>query len=166
MSHQYRTAYIAFGANLSNPKETFLRVIDGLGRAGLRIDDVSHLWASPSWPEGQGAPEYLNAVIRVATHLDADALLNILLNLEANLGRVRSERNAPRTCDLDVIDFDGVVSDRESCTLPHPRMDSRAFVLRPMAEVAPPTWRHPVSGLTLGEMIERLDQPDNCSRIN
>lgn len=149
-------AYIAFGANLSNPRETFLNVITALGEAGLVVEDVSSLWTSPAWPPGSQAPDYQNAVLSVSTDLSAAALMRLLLNIEARLGRVRTVRNAPRSCDLDLIDYGGIVSDDPDCILPHPRMQDRDFVLKPMAEIAPSDWRHPASGRSLEALLAKL----------
>ena len=151
-----RRAYIAFGANLSNPRETFLNVISALGEAGLIIEAVSSLWHSPAWPPGSDAPDYRNAVLRILTDREAVDLMRLLLAIEAKLGRVRTVPNAPRSCDLDLIDYAGQISNAEACLLPHPRMQDRDFVLKPMAEVAPPDWRHPMSRKTISQLLEAL----------
>lgn len=153
-----KRAYIAFGANLSNPRETLLQAISALGEAGVIIDAVSSLWRSPAWPPGSAAPDYQNAVLSVRVSQDPSALMDLLLTVETKLGRVRSVRNAPRPIDLDVIDYAGRISTDAHCTLPHPRMDVRAFVLKPMAEVADADWRHPVNGQTLAALIAALEE--------
>ena len=146
-------AYIAFGANLSNRRETLMAAISALGEAGIVIDAVSNLWRSPAWPAGSDAPDYRNAVLSVRTDLGATALMDLLLSVEAALGRVRSERNAPRSIDLDLIDYAGHISNDPHCTLPHPRMAEREFVLLPLAEVADADWRHPVSGQSVESLL-------------
>ena len=133
-------AYIAFGANLANPRDMFLRVVEALGGAGVLIDDASPLYRSAAWPPGSGAPDYLNAVLSVRTALPPDALMTLLLETEAALGRRRSERNAPRVVDLDLIDMPGVRRETSHLTLPHPRMAERDFVLHPLRDIAP-GWR-------------------------
>ncbi|WP_298914127.1 2-amino-4-hydroxy-6-hydroxymethyldihydropteridine diphosphokinase [uncultured Algimonas sp.] len=150
-------AYIAFGANLSNPRETLMQVVTKLGEAGVVIDRVSNLWASPAWPPGTGAPDYRNAVLAVGTMLEPEALMALLLDIETALGRVRTVRNAPRVCDLDLIDYAGRLSDNPRCILPHPRMARRDFVLRPLAEVAGPDWRHPVGGQSVEALLAALE---------
>lgn len=149
-------AYIAFGANLSNPRETLMQAIAALAEAGIVIDGVSNLWRSPAWPPGSGAPDYRNAVLSVRTGREPKALMDLLLAIETALGRVRTTRNAPRVIDLDLIDYAGRVSNDPHCTLPHPRMAERAFVLKPMAEIAEPDWRHPVNGQTIAALIASL----------
>lgn len=149
-------AYIAFGANLSNPRETLMQAITAMGEVGIVIDAVSNLWRSPAWPPGSGAPDYRNAVLSVRTGLAPKEMMDLLLAIETSLGRVRTVRNAPRLIDLDLIDYAGQVSKDPHCTLPHPRMAERAFVLRPLAEVVGTGWRHPVSGQTLDSLIAAL----------
>lgn len=156
MIKNINTAYIAFGANLSNPRETFFHVIEALGLIGIEIDAVSSLWRSPAWPAGSGAPDYTNAAIRVRTCLNAPELMQTLLRIETMLGRRRTVRNAPRSCDLDLIDYAGQVSNDRDCTLPHPRMQDRDFVLLPMEEVIEDGWVHPASKLSVRAMLDAL----------
>lgn len=156
MNENMSRAYIAFGANLSNPRETLMRAIEALAERGVVIDRVSNLWRSPAWPPGSGAPDYRNAVMAVRTVMEPDALMTRLLEVEASLGRVRGARNAPRTCDLDLIDYAGIVKDDPDVTLPHQRMQDRDFVLLPLAEVMDKGWVHAVSGASVDEMLEEL----------
>lgn len=148
--------YIAFGANLSNPRETFLQAVTALGHAGLIIDAVSNLWRSPAWPPGSDAPDYTNAVLSVRTNRPPHELMTLLLTIEQSLGRVRSVANAPRSIDLDIIDYAGQTSEDPHCLLPHPRMTDRDFVLLPLQEVVRPDWRHPVTGETIAALIAAL----------
>ena len=133
-----------------------MRSLEALAGAGIIVDRVSNLWRSPAWPPGTGAPDYRNAVIAVRTAIEPDALMTLLLEVEAELGRERSVPNAPRTCDLDLIDYAGQISDDPHCTLPHPRMAERDFVLMPLAEVVDAGWRHPVKGEGVKALIEAL----------
>jgi 2-amino-4-hydroxy-6-hydroxymethyldihydropteridine diphosphokinase len=102
-------------------------------------------------------PWYVNAVAEVASDLSADALLAELHAVEAAFGRARTVPNAARPIDLDLLDFHGQIAagGPGRATLPHPRMTDRAFVLLPLADLAP-EWRHPVSGLTVRALIEAL----------
>ena len=153
--------YIALGGNLSNQKATFKRALDMLSTKGVCIKTLSGLWQSPSWPPGQGHPDYLNAVAEVGFDGSAEALLSIMQNVETSLGRVRSVRNAPRTLDLDIIDFRGEVSHSQTLTLPHPRMRERGFVLFPLAQIAP-DWRDPVTGFGVEYYVARLPLLDTA----
>ena len=117
---------------------------------GLKILKRSGWWRSAAWPDPNG-PEYRNGVALVEATATPDAVLTTLLALEADLGRVRTERNAPRTLDLDLIAHGRAVTDGATLTLPHPRAHERLFVMGPLAEIAP-DWRHPVLGVTASEL--------------
>lgn len=147
--------YIAFGANLSNPKETFRAALSLLENRGVAINRVSGLWQSPSWPPGKGHPDYLNGAAEVQFEGTAGELLTILMEVESVLGRKRGERNAPRTLDLDILDFKGEIHKSENLTLPHPRMLERGFVLFPLDHINP-NWADPVSGHSILHFISRL----------
>ena len=147
--------YIAIGANLSNPKDRLVSLPSVLARQAIQVKAASSLWRNPAWPEGMGYPDYLNGVLEVEFGGSSAALLEILLKLEVEAGRKRSERNAPRPLDLDIIDFKGKQNKSAHLTLPHPRVSERAFVLLPLAEIAP-HWRHPHSKETALQLLAQL----------
>ena len=100
----------------------------------------------------------------LSTDLEPDVLLSRMLDVEARFGRVRGERNAARTLDLDLLDYDGLIVDTARLVLPHPRLHERRFVLEPLDEIAP-SWRHPVLGVTAAELLARLP-PQQTARLN
>jgi len=152
--------YIAFGANLSNPKETFKGAIKALEARGIKIIKMSGLWQSPAWPSGSGQPDYINACAEVNFSGGARSLLDILHDVEAEFGRIRSKKNAARTLDLDLLDYKGqVIVDEPGMIVPHPRMLTRGFVLFPLAEIAP-DWRDPNKRLKIDQYITRLPLTD------
>lgn len=151
--------YIAMGANLSNPKVTFAKALKVLAAYGVSSVRVSALWQSPAWPPGSDQPDYVNACAQVDFSGDARALLTILHEVEAEFGRVRGERNAARTLDLDLLDFKRQVIRRADIDIPHPRMLSRGFVLFPLQDIAP-DWRDPVSDDSIENHIARLPLGD------
>ena len=113
-------------------------------------------WYRSNPAPGSGGPAYVNGVALVETTLEPTELLALLHRIEAEFERVRTDPGAPRTLDLDLLAFsDAITGPGEIPALPHPRMHERAFVLLPLAEVAP-EWRHPVSGLGVRGMIEAL----------
>lgn len=132
-----RRAYIALGANLGNPVATINDAIDALvALRGCVFLAVSSLYRTA--PVGlKRQPDFINAVVCVKTHLGPRELLEELFALEARFGRERTIRNAPRTLDLDLLLHGDTVQDDPAATLPHPRMHERAFVLMPLAEIAP-----------------------------
>jgi len=149
---------IALGANLPSPaggppEETLKAALRRLAGEGITIVKQSGFYRSAAWPNPSDPP-FVNAVAAVETDLDPAALLAMLHRTEAAFGRERSMPNAPRTLDLDLVDYDGLIQNGPPL-LPHPRMESRAFVLLPLRDVAP-DWRHPVSGRRLSELIANL----------
>ena len=130
-------AYVALGANLADPVEQLRGALVALSRlAESRLLRASSLYRTA--PVGiHGQPDFINAVARLETGLDAAALLDALLAIEATFGRRRAFDLAPRTLDLDLLLFDDDVIDTPRLSLPHPRMHLRAFVLAPLLEIAP-----------------------------
>lgn len=149
--------YIALGANLpgpaGSPRATLEAALARLAAAGVKIVRRSRWYRSPAWPN-PADPEFANAVAEVETTLPPPALLALLHEVEAALGRGRGTPNAPRAIDLDLLDHRGAV-EAGPPSLPHPRLHRRAFVLLPLAEIAP-GWRHPVSRRSIGELIAAL----------
>jgi 2-amino-4-hydroxy-6-hydroxymethyldihydropteridine diphosphokinase len=141
---------IAFGANLpgpdgSPPEETCRQALAAIGTIpGLTIAAVSPLYISAPVPISD-QPAYINGVLRARGEVDPAALLARLLEIESRFGRRRAGLNAARSLDLDIIAMGDLLRDAPDPILPHPRAHERAFVLRPLADVAP-EWRHPVLG--------------------
>jgi 2-amino-4-hydroxy-6-hydroxymethyldihydropteridine diphosphokinase len=148
---------IALGANLpsssGNPSATIRAALKALEKHGVPADAVSSFYKSDAWPDPSDPP-FVNAVARVRTSLQPKGLLTLLHMVETEFGRVRSRRNAPRTLDLDLVDYNGNIL-KDGIELPHPRLADRAFVLIPLRDVAP-DWRHPVSGQSLEALIAAL----------
>lgn len=126
---------------------------------GLRLRALSRWWESAPVPPMPGAPWFVNGVARLEGRAAPEAVLDALQALEARFGRERPYPNAPRTLDLDLLDHDGLVLDTPRLTLPHPRMSARAFVLLPLAEVAP-GWRHPVTGAGVHALVAALPEQE------
>ena len=148
-----RQAYVGFGANLGDPASTLQAAAADLGRTAGTVTAGSHIYRSR--PIGlTDQPDFRNAVARLSTTLAPEALLDELLGLEARFGRVREVRFGPRTLDLDLLWYEGVVRDDERLTLPHPRAHEREFVLRPLAELDPDL---ELRGATVGAWLGRLE---------
>lgn len=156
-----RRAFVALGSNLGEPRERLAAGLDALralpGVELLRCSKL-HTTAPVGGPAGQ--PDYLNAVVELRTTLEPLALLEGLQAIEAAEGRDRSreERFGPRTLDLDLLLHGDARLASERLTLPHPRMEQRAFVLAPLAELDPDLVL-PLSGLTVGQRLEELQRP-------
>lgn len=130
-------AYIALGANLGEPATTVRAAFAALANLPeSRIIRSSSLYRTA--PVGlSNQPDFVNAVAALETRLEPETLLDGLFEIESRFGRRRAEKNGPRTLDLDLLLYDNRFLDLPRLTLPHPRMHLRAFVLQPLAEIAP-----------------------------
>jgi 2-amino-4-hydroxy-6-hydroxymethyldihydropteridine diphosphokinase len=149
-------AYIALGANLGDREKNLreaLRWIDETPR--VRLLNVSSFLDNPSVGGPQDAPPYLNAAVEIETSLEPHALMRRLLKIEKAMGRVRSERNAPRPIDLDLLLYGDQVIDTPDLVLPHPRMHERRFVLEPLAELAGEVI-HPTARIPIAELLRKI----------
>lgn len=126
-------AFIALGSNLGDRAAALRGAIEGLHARDIRVLRSSAVYETD--PVGPPQPAYLNAVIEVETDLDARALLERCLAVEADLGRERTERWGPRTIDIDLLTFGSQVVDEPGLVVPHPRMRERAFVLVPLGDL-------------------------------
>jgi len=151
---------LALGSNLGDRGATIVEAIRRLALAdGVEVTAASALSETVALtPNGldASAPSYLNGVVLIDTTLQPVELLALANQVEADLGRVRGERWADRTLDIDLIDIDGVVLSSESLTLPHPRAAERSFVLAPWLSVDPEAT---LSGSRVSDLLARLDVP-------
>jgi 2-amino-4-hydroxy-6-hydroxymethyldihydropteridine diphosphokinase len=149
--------FIALGANIPSaagpPDVTLKAALAALGARGVQIRKISSFRQTDAWPNPSDPP-FVNAVAEIETDLQPVALLGLLHEVETSFGRKRSAPNAPRSLDLDLIDYRGRVM-QGAVELPHPRMAIRSFVLEPLAEVAP-GWRHPVTGQSVEALLAAL----------
>lgn len=131
-------AYVGMGANLGDREATIRRAVALLGSMpGIEITGISTLRQTAPWGRAE-QPPYLNAAVELETELEPRVLLDVLLDVERRLGRVRTgERFGPRTIDLDLLVHGDAVCDEPGLTLPHPRLHERRFALEPLAELAP-----------------------------
>ncbi|MCI4660210.1 MAG: 2-amino-4-hydroxy-6-hydroxymethyldihydropteridine diphosphokinase [Neomegalonema sp.] len=174
--------YIGIGSNLAlagqSPIELCQSAVMAMRALGIHIEQCSSWYRSPAYPAGNG-PDFINGVICAQGDISARELLEQLHRIENEFARMRPKRWAARTLDLDLLDHDGaIVPDRETLhhwmtlapqdaahqtpdrlLLPHPRLHERAFVLVPLAQIAP-DWQHPISGRSVQELIGALPAAD------
>ncbi len=150
--------YVGLGSNLGNPIDQLRRAVKALERIdSTSVCSRSSCWRTPAWgPQPQ--PDYLNAVVGLETMLAACALLDSLHAIEHAQGRDRSgPRFGPRTLDLDILLFGDACIDEPGLQVPHPRMAERAFVLLPLAELAPDVVVPGTGGATVTALLARTD---------
>ena len=183
MTQRETVALIALGANQPSeqgtPRDTLEAALSLLDARRISVEKTSRWMTSPAWPAGSG-PDYVNGTARITTVLSPKSLMDVLHKVETMLGRQRDgDRWAARPCDLDIIACGSMVSPdlatwrhfeaappetpRDTLIVPHPQMHRRAFVLMPLADIEP-TWRHPVFGQTVTEMLADLPKED-CAVI-
>jgi 2-amino-4-hydroxy-6-hydroxymethyldihydropteridine diphosphokinase len=149
---------IALGSNISGPwgtpQQSVQRALQALNGDGLKLIEASRLLLTA--PFGKpNQPPFVNAVAHIETHLSPLALLQKLHAIEKEAGRRRKTRWGPRTLDLDIIDYHGLVRSTGKLVLPHPGIAERIFVLKPISELSV-KWRHPISHLSAKGMLRKL----------
>ena len=154
MSGPNSTVYLSLGGNLGDPAKSMgaaLRMLDADG--DTRVTGVSSLYRTPPWGK-LDQPDFLNAAAEISTGLAPRALLDLCLDAERKLKRVREERWGPRLIDIDILVFGERVIHETGLEVPHPRMLERAFVLAPLAEIAPDL---SVGGRSVSERLKAVD---------
>ena len=150
------TVYLGLGSNLGDRFANLQEAVNCLCRsAGIIVTGVSAVYETAP-VGGPDQPDYLNAAIGLETTLAADRLLEVCLETEKKMGRVRDERWNARIIDIDILLFDGSHIRTDSLTVPHPRMHERGFVLVPLADIAPDAV-HPLKKLTVTDLVSECD---------
>ena len=161
---------LALGSNLESPeigepREVLEAALDALPTHGIMVAERSSWYRSAPVPPSD-QPWFVNGVARLQTKIAAPSLLTVLHQVEARFGRKREHRNESRILDLDLIAYGKQCrSGPDGLILPHPRVAERAFVLRPLQELAP-EWRHPITGETPAEMLAKLPSRQQIERLD
>ena len=160
---------IGIGSNLSsifgNRFKNISLAIFYLESYGIKLIKKSSFYETLSYPNKE-KPKFINVVIEVHTELPAEDLASVLIHIENKLGRVRSKKNDPRTCDIDIIDLNNKSLNFKyndlNFTVPHVELHHRNFVLFPLKEILP-NWKHPLTKNSINDLIDKLSEEDKNS---
>ena len=160
LENQVKQSYLAIGSNLGNKITNIHIALSELKKNKIKIKKVSSHYLSKSWPNPL-MPSFINIVIEIETILTPLELLKICNYIELKLGRVRLKKNDPRTCDIDIIDYDKKILNinNDKLIIPHPEMTKRNFVLLPLFEINR-SWKHPESKINIVNLINSLSIKD------
>jgi 2-amino-4-hydroxy-6-hydroxymethyldihydropteridine diphosphokinase len=157
-------AYLLTGGNLGNRAENLLQAIKLIGERVGSIIASSSVYETAAWGT-TNQPDYLNQCLLVETGLDAELLLEKLLDIEKILGRLRQVKYGSRTIDLDILLYNKAIINTKKLSVPHPQMQNRRFVLRPLVEIAP-NFVHPVFKKTMVTLLNECNDPLNVKKIS
>jgi 2-amino-4-hydroxy-6-hydroxymethyldihydropteridine diphosphokinase len=156
LENQVKYSYLAIGSNLGNKIAYINKAKFELQKNRIQIICFSSNFESNSWPN-ISHPKFINIVVKIKTDLKPLELLRTCNKIEKKLGRKRSFKNAPRTCDIDIIDFKQKILnlDNNRLTLPHPQLEKRSFVLLPLFDINK-SWKHPITKKKIVDLIRSL----------
>ena len=157
LENQARYIFLGIGSNLGNKKRNIEIAKYKLIENNIKILMTSSFYESFSWPN-KNNPKFFNIVLKIFTNYQPHKLLEICKKIEKELGRKRSPKNAPRLCDIDILDYKNKEL-KSNVILPHPRMHNRSFVLLPLYEISK-NWTHPVLNLHIKSLISSLSNRD------
>ncbi len=152
--------YLNIGSNLSSKeggrKKNILKAITYLNKLKLNLIKISSFYETPSYPNNSD-PKFINLCVKLESNIKASELLNEIKKIEKKLGRTRTKKNEPRTCDIDIIDFNGEIIKNNDLEAPHPRLHLRNFVIYPLKEIEP-NWSHPKFDKKIDSFFQELDK--------
>ena len=161
--------FLGLGSNLSSKfGDRFANInlaISFLEGYGIKVIKKSNFYETPSYPNKEN-PKFINVVILVETILPPVDLMSVLIFIEEKLERKRGKKNDPRTCDIDIIDYNNQILNLKyndlDLTLPHKNLSARNFILFPLQEISP-NWKHPKTNEIISFLIQKLNQEDKNS---
>ncbi|WP_440670558.1 2-amino-4-hydroxy-6-hydroxymethyldihydropteridine diphosphokinase [Candidatus Pelagibacter sp. HIMB1483] len=152
-----KTIYLGIGSNLGNRRKNIELAKFKLIQNDIIIRKSSNIYESLSWPN-PNKPKFLNIILEISSNLSPSKLIDICKKIEINLGRQKRPKNAPRECDIDIIDYYNQKM-KDKIILPHPKMHQRNFVLLPLYELNK-AWRHPILKQPITKLILSLSNKD------
>ena len=153
-----KIVFLSIGSNLGSKTKNIELVKFKLEKNNIKIIKSSKNYETFSWPDKK-KPKFVNIVLKIKTSLSPKDLMKKCLYIEKELGRLKNKKNEPRTCDIDIIDYDKKIvkgTKSQNLIIPHPKMHKRNFVLLPLFEIAK-TWIHPLKKVSIKDLINALD---------
>ncbi|MFL2888416.1 MAG: 2-amino-4-hydroxy-6-hydroxymethyldihydropteridine diphosphokinase [Pelagibacterales bacterium MED-G40] len=151
--------YLSIGSNLNskfgNRLDNITKAVSLLKDKKIKIKKISNFFESPSYPNKKN-PKFINIAIEIEYSLSPKKLLKEIFLIERKMERKRNLKNAPRTCDIDIIDFKGKISNNKNLTIPHPKAHLRNFVLYPLKDINS-NWKHPITNKRIDILIKKLN---------
>jgi 2-amino-4-hydroxy-6-hydroxymethyldihydropteridine diphosphokinase len=158
--------FLSIGSNLDskfgNRTTNIKKTLEFLTKKKIILINISKIFETPSYPNMDN-PKFLNLIVEIKYEKKPEDLLKIIFTIEEAMDRIRGEKNDPRTCDIDIIDFNGLTIKRENLELPHPLCHKRNFVLFPLRDICP-NWIHPTTKEKIDDLINNLD-PSQSNEI-
>ena len=152
--------YLNIGSNLPSEEggreNNIIKAISYLKKLNLNLIEISSFYQTPSYPNNS-EPKFINLCVKLESNLKANELLNEIKKIEKKLGRIRIKKNEPRTCDIDIIDFNGEIIKNDELIVPHPRLHLRNFVIYPLKEIEP-NWLHPIFNKNIDSFFQELEK--------
>tara|TARA_B100000965_G_scaffold397920_1_gene415179 strand:- start:12 stop:521 length:510 start_codon:yes stop_codon:yes gene_type:complete len=152
--------YLNIGSNLSSPnggrKDNILKAIKCLKEMNFEIIKISSFYETPSYPN-KSDPKFINLCVKLKSNLQPFKFLIKIKEIEKKLGRIRLKKNEPRTCDIDIIDYNKEIVKKTDLIIPHPKSHLRNFVIYPLKEIEP-NWHHPVFNKKIDSFFKELDK--------
>ena len=150
--------YLSIGSNLNSifgdRFQNIKKALEFLKIEKITIKKISNFYETPSYPN-KNYPKFINIAILIESNIEPKELLTKIFLIEKKMQRIRTLKNEPRTCDIDIIDFNGVSIYSDVLKLPHPKLHERNFVLYPLIEIAP-NWVHPLNNKKIDNLIKKL----------
>lgn len=150
--------YINIGSNINSIYgdrfKNIQQAIFFLKKNKINIEKISDYYETPSYPNKRN-PKFINIGLKINTRMNLESLMVEIKLIEKKIGRVKTIKNGPRTCDIDLIDFKQIIIKKKFLTLPHPRLHLRNFVLFPLKEIEP-NWTHPVLNKGIDNLLGKL----------
>ena len=156
------TIYLLLGSNLKNPEQQLSNAIKHIGTEIGEIIKASSLYATAAWGN-TNQPDFLNQLIVVYSNFSADFIMETILTIEENMGRIRTQKNAPREIDIDILFFNNDIINLPELIIPHPLLQERKFVLIPLNEISP-NFKHPIFLKTAQELLEMCTDSLNVQK--